>query len=179
MTKFQWRAAVGVLAYGLLSCLTLGCSGTVDHFPAGMMPADNEVESWVRVGTPTKLSSDTDLYNQIDGAAPKYIDRGWQGSVYAEYSQAGLLMQVAIYDMGNSDNAQAIFNFDTPVSRVSIGGGSNAVVDMGLPTSYASMAFLGRYYIEVAIDERSDSALASIEAFTAKVLDRNAWATKS
>jgi hypothetical protein len=153
-----------------------------------MLPADNEVESWVRVGPATAANNDTQLYNQIDGAAPKYIDRGWQGSVYAEYSQGGVLMSVAIHDMGSGDNADSIFNYDLPLSRIVIsntdpndplGARPNAVVDMGLPTGYQAKAFIGQYYIEVSIDDRSDAALASVEAFTVKILDRNAWAAKS
>ncbi len=187
MDKSWWRAAIG-LAYGLLGSLALGCSGIPDHSLPGMLPVDNEVESWVRIGPPTVVSTDTQLYNQIDGAAPKYIDRGWQGSVYATYDQGGLDMQVAIHDMGNSDNAESIFNYDLPVSRIVIsntdpndplGARPNAVVDMGLPTTYPAKAFIGRYYLEVSIDDRSDAALVSIEAFTSEILDRDAWATKS
>jgi hypothetical protein len=187
MDKSQWRAAVGILVCGILCLLPLGCSGTGDYALAGMLPGDNEVESWVRVGPPTMATTDTQLYNQIDGAAPKYIDRGWQGTVYAAYEQGGVVMQVAIHNMGSSYNAESIFNYDLPVSRIVIGNTDpndplgarpKAVVDLGLPTAYQAKAFTGQYYIEVSIDDRSDAALASVEAFTVKILDRNTRATK-
>jgi hypothetical protein len=53
MDKSERRVAIGILACGLLSCLALGCSGKSDRSLPGMLPADNEVESWVRVGPPT------------------------------------------------------------------------------------------------------------------------------
>jgi hypothetical protein len=101
------------------------------------LPATNEIGTWALSGTPTIVSNDTALYNQIDGGAPKYIDRGWMSSVYATYQQGGGSIQVAIHNMGNADNAQALFNFDLPVSRLeiipdSVDGIPNAVVDMGL-----------------------------------------------
>ena len=144
-----------------------------------MLPADKSVESWVRAAPPTVLKSDTDLYTQIDGGAPKYIDRGWVSSTYATYNQDGLTMQVAIHDMGTSENAQAIYNYDLPVSRIGINEPSSAVVDMGLPTAYRSIAYLGQYYIEVGIDDHSDAALVSIKSFMIEILNRNASAAKS
>jgi hypothetical protein len=45
-------------------------------------------------------------------------------------------------------------------------------VDVSLPTAYASKATVGRYYVQVNINDHSDTARASIEAFTLKILDR-------
>ena len=177
MYKSEWRVVFAILACGVLAGLGLGCSGTSEPSLTSMLPANQAVESWVRVGAPATVKSDTQLYNQIDGAAPKYIDRGWQGSVYAEYGQGAGLMQVAIHDMANRENARAIFDYDLPVSRVTIQD-PNAVVDMGLPTAYASKAYLGQYYIEVSVDDRSDAALVSIESFTLEILSRNAALAK-
>jgi len=165
---------VGVVACGLLGGLAPGCSDKSEPSTAGMLPASKAVESWVRQSPPTMITSDTALYTQIDGAAPKYIDRGWVSSAYATYDQGGATMQVAIHDMGNSENAQAIFDYDLPVSRIGINEDSTAVVDMGLTTAYASKAHSGRYYIEVSIDEKSDAALASLKAFTLTILSYNA-----
>jgi hypothetical protein len=146
------------------------------------LPATNEIGTWALAGTPSMVSTDTALYNQIDGGAPKYIDRGWIASVYATYQQSGGSIQVAIHNMANLDNAEAIFNYDLPVSRVVISTMPdpanpsatipNAVVDMGLPTAYQAKAFSGQYYIEVSIDDRSDAALVYVKTFTLQILNR-------
>ena len=145
------------------------------------LPASNEIGTWALSGTPAMISTDTGLYNQIDGGAPKYIDRGWIASVYATYQQGGGSISVAIHNMGNPFNAEAIFNYDLPVSRIEISktdvkdpGGvrPNAVVDMGLPAAYQAMAFSGQFYIEVKIDDRSDAALVYVKTFTLQILNR-------
>lgn len=158
-----------------LRCLGLfavACSSEPGNPLIGMLPADLEVDAWVRTASPTLLKTDAELYNQIDGGAPKYIDHGWQGSSYVAYGQAGQIVYVAIHDMGSTDNAQAIFNRYMPPSRVALTGFDSAVVDTGLATAYAGTAFAGRYYIEVSIDDRSDAALASVQAFLRAILHR-------
>lgn len=153
----------------------------------GRLPATNEVGTWALAGTPAMISTDTALYNQIDGAAPKYIDRGWTASVYATYQQGGSSVQVAIHNMATDQNAEAIYNFDLPVSRLEINRIpdptnpsetiANAVVDMGLPTAYKAIAFDRQYYYEVSIDDRSDAALVYLKTFTLLILNRSKLVT--
>jgi hypothetical protein len=142
---------------------------------ASRLPANNEIDTWLLDGSPTVVDTDTKLYNQIDGAAPKYIDRGWVGSAYASYRRDTDKdsVQVAIHDMGNSDNAQSLYNFDLPVSRVQIASPPDAaVVDMGLPSAYRAEAYAGNYYIEISIDDHSDAALEYAKRFTLAILKR-------
>jgi hypothetical protein len=156
-----------------LRCLGLfavACSSEPGNPLIRMLPADHEVEAWVRTESPTLLKTDAELYKLIDGGGPKYIDQGWQGSSYVTYGQAGQIAHVAIHDMGSADNAQAIFNRYLPPSRVALTGIDSAAVDTGLSTAYAGTAFAGRYDIEVSIDERSDAALASVQAFLRAIL---------
>ncbi len=147
------------------------------------LPVTNEIGNWALSGTPTIVSNDTALYNQIDGGAPKYIDRGWISSVYATYQQGGSSIQVAIHNMGTADFAQGLYQFDLPVSRLTLNtlpdGTVNAVVDMGLPSAYAAEAVVDQYVIEVSIDDRSDAALAYIKTFTLEILNRSKQAGAS
>jgi hypothetical protein len=149
------------------------------------LPVSNEIGTWVLAGTPTMVSTDTGLYSQLDGGAPKYIDRGWIAGVFATYQQSGGSLQAWIQNMGTPDNAQTIFNFDLPNSRLTISTTQdpknpndpnakipNAVVDIGLPTSYKAFAFVDQYYIEVSIDDRSDAALVYVKTFTLQILNR-------
>lgn len=145
------------------------------------LPVTNEIGTWALTGTPAVISTDTGLYNQIDGGAPKYIDRGWVSSVYATYQQGGSTVQVAIHDMGSQDNAQSIYQFDLPVSRIAVPGitttpTQDAAIDMSMPTAYYAEAYSGQYYIEINISDHSDAALAYIKTFTLEVFNRGSQA---
>jgi hypothetical protein len=161
----------GVAALSATALVCQGCSSQPSDSLMNMLPADLEVERWHLVDT-SAARTVTQLYNQIDGGASKYIDRGWKGSAYATYIKEPLSVQVAVHDMGEPENAQSIYNFDLPVSRVAIEGYPDAVVNMGLPAAYQGIAFVGRYYIEVSTDDRSDGALNSIKLFVVRILER-------
>ena len=74
--------------------------------------------------------------------------------------------------MGTPDNAQSLFEFDLPVSRVQINNLPSAVVDLGLPSAYAAEAVVGQYCIEVSIDDRSDAALDYVQKFVVATMNR-------
>lgn len=139
-----------------------------------LLPADNEVGGWARAGEARLISDEAGLYNQIDGAAPKYIERSWSRSVYVEYRQGARTIQVAIHDMQTMENAQSLYNFDLPASRLPLDHpkNSDASLDLGLATAYAAKAYLDRFYIELSIDEKSDAGQTSISLFSTQILNR-------
>ena len=141
-----------------------------------MLPADNEVGTWARAGEARLITDESGLYNQIDGGAPKYIERGWISSVYVEYRQGARSIQVAIHDMGGDANSQAIYNAYLPAGRKPISGLANAVVDMGQTATYAAYAFLDRFYIELNIGAKDDASLGSIELFANEIMNRKSQA---
>jgi len=141
-----------------------------------MLPADNEVGTWVQTGGVSLITDQTGLYNRIDGGAPKYIDRGWVSSVYVNYSQGSRTIQVAIHDMGNDGDALAIYNFALPPARLAIPGLANAVVDLGLASAYAAYAHVNRFYIEISITEKDDASLTTIELFSTQIINRKTQA---
>lgn len=141
-----------------------------------LLPADKEVGDWTRSGEARMVSDETALYAQIDGAAPRYIDRGWVKSVFSEYRSGGRTLQVTVHDMGTETNARAIFQFDLPPARETIGGKDTVVLDLGLAASYAVRAVLGSYYLELSIDEKADAARQSLRLFALQVLDRGSGA---
>jgi hypothetical protein len=145
-----------------------GCSSDTASL-ASRLPANNEIDSWKVSEGPTVIASEAALYNQIDGGAPKYIDRGWLRGAYASYVQGAATIDVAIHDMGNPDHAQSIFQYNYPTSPVQIGDSPNAIVDMG---AYAAEAYAGQYYMQVSSDERSDSALDYVRRFVVATMSR-------
>ncbi|HJX51407.1 MAG TPA: DUF6599 family protein, partial [Polyangia bacterium] len=141
-----------------------------------MLPADNEVGTWARAGEARLITDETGLYTEIDGGAPKYIERGWVSSVYVEYRQGARSIRVAIHDMGSDTGAEAIYNFSLPASRQAIPGLANAVVDIGQTATYASYAYLNRFYIELSIGAKDDASLSSIELFANQIINRKSQA---
>ncbi|MHB8876815.1 MAG: ligand-binding sensor domain-containing protein [Myxococcaceae bacterium] len=137
-----------------------------------LLPADREVGDWAKSGAAQLISEESGLYAQIDGAAPKYIDRGWVKSVYAEFRQGGRSIQVAIHDLGSEINATSLYDYDLPPSREGVEGHDALVLDLGLATSYAAKAHAGTFYLELSIDEKSDAAKASLKLFAIQILDR-------
>ncbi len=137
------------------------------------LPGDREVGAWTRQGEPRLISEESGLYQQIDGAAPKYIDRGWERSVYAEYRQGSRSIRVAIHDMGSEANAALIYDYDLPPAREPVTGYENLIIDVGLANSYAAKAHTKTFYLELSIDEKSDAAKQSLKLFAIEVLDRS------
>ncbi len=180
-------ASVSGLLLALLTCGANCSSGDTNRPPPAPPPLSNEIGAWLALGPPVTISTDADLYTQIDGAAPKYIDRGWVSSVYATYGQGASTLTVAVYAMDLAENARSLFLFELPVARAEINTISdpsdpsaqiaNAVIDLGLAAAYHAIAYTGRFFIEVSIDDRSDAALASVKAFTLELVRRNTGAT--
>lgn len=152
----------------------VGCGGTPPTEGLGSaslasrLPGDG-LAGWKMVGNPVLADTDGVLYAQIDGAAPKYIDRGWVKSVYATYRKGNSNLEVAIHDMGNADNAASLYQLDLPVSNLPVhvlpDGEITGVIDTGVPTAYSGEAWVRHFVIETAIDERSDAALSDIDNF--------------
>jgi hypothetical protein len=122
---------------------------------------------------PRLITDANDLFNEIDGGAPRYIDRGWVKSVFAFGLSDGLNVQAAIHDMGTDENATAFFSFSKGPSMVPIDSRSYAVLDASRTDAYFSLAHLGRYVYEVSTDAQSPASLALINAVTVGLLDRS------
>jgi hypothetical protein len=157
------------------------CSDEARCSALSRLPSNNEIGNWTISEGPTVVNTDVAFYNLIDGAAPKYIARGWVSSVYATYRQGGGTIQVNIHDMGTPGNAEGIFTTYLPPERIEIsytdgsdpgGRRPNAVVDLGLPTAYQATAFTDHYYVEVNIDDRSDAALVYVKTFVLQIINR-------
>jgi hypothetical protein len=169
----------------ILLGLTLACAtcGENDRGAISILPANREVGSWRFVQAPAVVNSESELYNLIDGGAPKYLERGWVSSTYGVYGQDSdsNTIQVAVHDMGTPENAEDIFNVGLPAARTEIsytsetdpaGRRANAVVNLGLMSIYAADAFSNRYYIEILVDAKTDAALADVTAFALATIKR-------
>jgi hypothetical protein len=166
------RCRTGLAALCAL-CISLGVCSSGPRTLVDRLPGNNEVGTWTITGDIELATNVTGLYNQIDGGANKYIDRGWVSSVNATYTDGTRVIYVAISDMGISVNAQSIYSYAMPAASQPISGRDNAVLDLGLSSAYAAYAYVDRFYIELNISDKSDTALNAIELFTNDILDRN------
>ncbi len=136
-----------------------------------MLPWDKEIGGFARSSSPVYVSDETGLYKKIDGGAPKYLDRGWMESVFQDYVQGSTSLSIQINDMGSAENAQEIFDYDKPISYVVLWDepDTTAVLDESLASRYAVKMRMGKYYVEISIDEKSKSAEILIDLFAQAV----------
>ena len=132
-----------------------------------MLPWDNEIGGFGRAGNPVYVTDEGGLYAQIDGAAPKYLDRGWVESVFLDYAQGSTKVSVQIHDLGTPEQAKELFAYDRPVSYVTLWEDeeSVALLDQGLPAGYAVKMVSKNFYVELSIDEKSRAAEILIGLF--------------
>ena len=143
-----------------------------------MLPWDNEIGGFSRSGPPVYVTDETGLYQQIDGAAPKYIDRGWTESIFASYRERSTEVGVQIHDMGTPEQARDLFDYDRPASYIVLFEQEDAlaVLDQGLPSGYAVKLWMDRYYVELSIDEKSRSAEILIGLFASAIYSKSSLA---
>ncbi len=132
-----------------------------------MLPWDNELGNFIRSGAPEYVTDEGSLYLRIDGAAPKYIDRGWQESVFLDYVQGSTTVSVQIHDQATYENAREIFDYDRPVSYQVLWEETDSValLDQSLSSGYAVKMLMDRFYVELTIDEKSRSSEILIGLF--------------
>lgn len=149
--------------------------------PQSVLPGSYQVNSWKLAEDPIVTESETDLYQRLDGGAPKYLDQGWVSGVFALYQKDDRNIQVQVNDMGSPKNAETMFDRFLPGSRSEVsytsesdpgGRRPNAVIRLDLPSTYIANAFSNRYYIEINIDAKTDATQADIKAFVLEMLRR-------
>ena len=115
--------------------------------------------STVKAGAEVELYDATGLFEYINGAAPAYIDLGFQGLAAAELeTAAGGELSCDIYDMGTTDNAQAIYQKERPENAEAI--------DLGDQAHAGRLSLVlrkGRYYIKLtAFDPGAEAAMPDL-----------------
>ncbi|MBN2497293.1 MAG: hypothetical protein JXR96_22055 [Deltaproteobacteria bacterium] len=132
-----------------------------------LLPWDDELGAFKRAGSTVYVTDETGLFKQIDGAAPKYLDRGWIESVFQDYTQSTTTVSLQIHDMGTPEQAIEIFDYDRPLIYTTIweDADSTALLDESLPSSYSVKMRMERYYVELAINDHSESAKNLIRLF--------------
>ena len=146
-------------------CLAACGSEKKAESPADLLPTESDLDGWTQQGTPTVVTDEGGLTLQINGAAQKYIDRGWVSSVFVDYTKDTLKFSVEIYDMATAENARDIYDYDMPDVPIQLWNedDSAAVLDDGLASGYALYLQAGRYFVKLSISEKTQTERDLIE----------------
>lgn len=164
-------------------CVLFGCGGNDSDEtksllnPIDLIPRDNEISGWARLGTYDEANDYDSLYAVIDGGAQVFIDNGFVSAVFQQYKCvssssecATALVSLRIYDQGSEENAQKVY--DTVATGIGTpwnGAGTEARIDESAIASYTIEFWRKNFYVQVIIDDKSDEALNIAKLFASHV----------
>lgn len=164
-------------------CVLLGCgkddSDEVKPLlnPVDLIPRDDEISGWARLGTYDEANDYDSLYAIIDGGAQIFIDNGFVSAVFQQYNCvssgsecSNALVSLRIYDQGSDENAQKVYDrVATGIGTPWNGAGAEARIDESALASYTIEFWLKNFYVQVIIDDKSDEALNIAKLFASHV----------
>ena len=117
-----------------------------------LLPRDGNIGQIKRSGQARWAKDEKGLFDEIDGGAEQYINRGWQQTLSQDYEWGNAGVSLRIHDMGEAKNAQAILlNRKLPDAKL-----VPNMQGVYLEKQSASLSIKmvhGRYFIEVSIDQ--------------------------
>jgi hypothetical protein len=142
---------------------------------AGIAPFQRLLDGFVL--TDSRPYTSEDLYEYIDGQAPRYIQFGFKGLTVAEYapaseSQPELIMTLVVdlYDMGLRRNAFGIFHDSRPPEDEAL-----AIGNAGYGSGDFVAFWKGPYYVRVSALSESDPGGAYGEIVRAAAGEIAGW----
>ncbi len=145
--------------------------------PVDLIPRDDEISGWARLGTYDEANDYDSLYAVIDGGAQIFIDNGFVSAVFQQYNCtssgsecSSALVTLRIYDQGNEENAQKVYDRTaTGIGRPWNGAGTEARIDESGLASYMIEFWTKNFFVQVIIDDKSDSALNVVKLFASHI----------
>jgi hypothetical protein len=139
---------------------------TVGRGPAATAALIPEVPGFTPV-TPVESFGPDHLSDKIDGKAELYLPAGFKEMSCRSFRLAsgGAHVEVFLYDMGNPQNAYAVFSGQRRPGFHNIQLTANAYA-----TSNALFFTQGRFYVEIVADRAAAGLQASLEAYATALL---------
>jgi hypothetical protein len=173
--RFCWLVFIAILI------AMAGCTEELEEgdkallTPADMLPYDNDISGWIRLGTYDEANDYDGLYDLIDGGAEVFIDNGFVSAAFQIYnnceeSVCTAPVHLRIYDQGNEANAQAVY--DKAATGIGIpwdGAGAEARVDESGLASYMVEFWRRSFFVQVIIEDRTEEALSIAKLFASHV----------
>jgi hypothetical protein len=141
-----------------------------------LMVKNNEISGWNRVGEGWVASSESDLFNHIDGGAPLYTRHGFVEAADQDYSgkvlQDTVTVDLMAFDQGTSTNAQELFNevsvsLLTPEIWQSVNY-KEAKIERS-PLSIRIIGWKSKYYASLTITSNLNESLEVLKTFADNV----------
>jgi len=133
-----------------------------------LLPKDEQFEGWTREGDYIKCEDLDCLMNQIDGAAPFYIDHGAKVILFQDYrhSPSNMWLTLEIYQMESKAQAKTLFA-DAPIANPTpqeeLGDGARK--DEKLIGVYLLEFWQDEFFIRITIDSKEDEAKKAVLLF--------------
>lgn len=147
---------------------------------AGLTDLIPEVPGLTPLG-PGQSFGPENLSDKIDGKAELYLSAGFQSLASRSFTMsqpAGAYLEVFLYDMGEAQNAYAVFS-----AQRRPGGQALSFTTNAYATANALFFTAGKFYVELVVDRAVDdlpSVLAPLTtAFLAKLPEARAGAAKT
>jgi hypothetical protein len=137
---------------------------------------DNEISGWLRAGEGWVVSSETDLYGKIDGAAPDYVQNGFVEAAYQTYSgkilQDTMSVELRVFDQGKASNVQTLFAKLSTGMINSETWQTDKFQDAKIERTQLSiriLAWKSKYFVSLSISSNLNEALEVLKTFATNV----------
>ena len=137
-----------------------------------LLTKDGEISGWPRDGNSWTANSSADLNNYINGEEPVYTRNGFVEGAMQSYSGSifddPVSVQVRIFNQGNENNAQTLFNelvlmLINPVTWDD-GAGEEAKIER-LQLTQKIIFWKRKYFVSMTITSNLDEALNILKTF--------------
>jgi hypothetical protein len=157
---------------------------TFCQVPTHLLPGDNDVSGWVvdnNSACPSaEVTTDSGLYDAIDGGAGTYVSRGFEAGVFEGYTNGSTEICLEIYSQTNADSAGALYQA-TAIGeyRVISGLGDGARLDtLGLFSNALEM-IIDKYFVRFIINSKEASDVEAAKALGQVVADKHVAVEKA
>ncbi len=124
-----------------------------------MLPKDGEIGQLKRSGRSRWAKDEQGLFDEIDGGAEQYINRGWDQTLSQDYTWGSAGATLRIHDMDSAESARAILLArlagDAKPAPGFIYNGEDAVYIEKQSSSLMVKMLFGKFFIEITLDEAS------------------------
>ncbi len=162
-----------ILSISLVFYSPIALSGEISI--VDLLPTNEQFEGWAREGDYIKCEDPDCLMNQIDGAAPFYVDHGAKVVLFQDYqhSPSNMWLTLEIYQMGSKEQAETLF-VDAPIANPTpiekLGDGARK--DEKLIGVYLLEFWQDEFFIRIAIDSKEDEAKEAVILFAESISQR-------
>ena len=117
-----------------------------------LLPKDGDIGQIKRSGQARWAKDERGLFDEIDGGAEQYINRGWTQSLAQDYEWGSAGVSLRIHDMATDKNARSIFLARKLPDAKPVPGMTDVFIEKQA-ASISIKLVRGRFFIEISIDQ--------------------------